>query len=128
MFRKFKITKEISLIIFIFLFGFLVRLWSVLPANTIIGYDQARDLWSATTIFRDFDIHIVGPTAGNNLNLHHGVAFWYYMIIPLIVFHGNPVGVVIWNSVFSAGVVIVLYFLGKDLFKSKKVGVIAAIV
>ncbi len=128
MFKKFKVKKEISLVIFIFVFGFLVRLWSVLPANTIIGYDQARDLWSATTIFRDFDIHIVGPTAGNNPNLHHGVAFWYYMIIPLIIFSGNPVGVVIWNSVFNAGVVVVLYFLGKDLFKSRKAGVIAAIV
>ena len=120
--------KEFWVILFIFLFGFLIRILFVIPANTIIGFDQARDLFSATTIFRDHHIAIIGPTAGNNLNLHHGVLFWYYMVVPLIIGKGNPIGVVIWNSFFNALAVVVLYFLGREVFKSKRVGVIAALV
>src|SRR5579864_1981997 len=101
-----------KIIILIFLAGFVLRIISIFPANTIIGFDQARDLWSATTIFRDHHIAVIGPTAGNNPNLHHGVAFWYYMVVPLILSRGNPIGVAIWNSFFNALSIIILYFLG----------------
>src|SRR5258708_36974873 len=97
-----KIKREYWLIFSIFLFGFLLRVLSVLPANTIICFDQARDLFTATTIFRDHHLRIIGPTAGNNPNLHHGVLFWYYLIPPLVIFRGNPIGAVIWNSLFNA--------------------------
>src|SRR5260221_990357 len=116
------------LIILIFVFGFVVTILSILSVNTIIGFDQARDLFEATKIFRDHHLAIIGPTAGNNPYLHHGVAFWYYMVPGLIAFHGNPIGVVIWNSFFNALTIVVLYFFGKELFKSKKVGLIAAII
>ncbi len=117
-----------KIIFIIFILGFIVRVLSVLPANTIIGFDQARDLFAATTIFRDRNMAFIGPIAGNNPNLHHGVLFWYYLIIPLVAARGNPIGAVIWNSFFNALTIIILYLLGKDLFKSKKVGIIAAIV
>ncbi len=120
--------REYLLVLIIFLAGFLIRIFSVLPYNTIVGFDQARDLFSATEIFRDHNIAIIGPTAGNNPNLHHGVAYWYYMILPLIITKGNPVGVVVWNSFFNALTIAILYFFAKDLFKSKKIGVIAAVV
>ncbi len=117
-----------KIIFIIFLAGFLIRIFSIIPSNTIIGFDQARDLFTATTIFRDHHLAIIGPTAGNNPNLHHGVLFWYYIIPGLVIFHGNPIGATIWNSFFNCLAIFVIYLLGKDLFKSKKVGVIAAIV
>ncbi len=117
-----------KIVFLVFLFGFVIRILSTFPANTIIGFDQARDLFTATTIFRDHNLAFIGPTAGNNPNLHHGVLFWYYMIIPLIVSNGNPIGVVIWNSFFNALTAVVLYFFAKSLFKSKRVGIIAATV
>src|SRR6185436_15856124 len=83
--------------------------------------------WDATKIFQDHDLRIIGPTAGNNPNLHHGVLFLYYLIPPLIAFRGNPMGVVFWNSFFNAATSVVLYFLARDIFKSKRAGVIAAI-
>jgi hypothetical protein len=119
--------KEYLIVFLIFLFGFIIRILSVYPANTEIGFDQARDLFTATTIFRDHHLAIIGPTAGNNPNLHHGVAFWYYIVIPLIAARGNPTGVLIWNSFFNALVIVVLFFLGRDLFKSNRGGIIAAI-
>lgn len=115
-----------KIIFLVFIFGFLVRVISILPANTIIGFDQARDLFNATTIFRDHHFAIIGPTAGNNSNLHHGILFTYYLVFPLIIFKGNPIGAAIFNSFFNALSVITLYFLARDLFKSKTVAFVAA--
>src|SRR5258708_7511740 len=120
--------KEFLVVFVIFIFGFLIRAISVLPANTVIGFDQSRDLFEATKIFRDHNLAFIGPTAGNNPNLHHWIAYWYYLIIPLVVTHGNPIGAVIWNCFFNALTVIVVYFFGRDLFKSKKIGFISAII
>lgn len=122
-----KITKKYLMVFGIFIFGFVVRLLSVLPYNTIIGFDQARDLFSATTIFRDHNLAIIGPTAGNNPNLHHGILFIYYLIPGLVLFNGNPIGAVIFNSFFNSLSVFVIYLLGKEMF-NRKVGLIAAII
>lgn len=117
-----------KILILIFLIALALRLFSVLPLNTVIGFDQARDLWDSTTIFRDHDIRIIGPTAGNNPNLHHGVAWLYYVIPPLIVFHGNPIGVAIWNGFFSALLVFVLFLFARSLFDSKKSALISSLI
>lgn len=112
-------------ILIIFSLAFIVRFLSVWPANTIIGFDQARDLFDSLKIIQG-DLRIIGPVAGNNPNLHHGVAWLYFMIPPLIVSH-NPISVVIWNSLFNAGVAVIVFFLAKDLFQSKGTGYISAI-
>ena len=112
-------------ILAIFLFAFLVRFLSVWPANTIIGFDQARDLFDSAKILQG-DLRIIGPTAGNNPNLHHGVAWLYFMAVPLIFSH-NPIYVVLWNCLFNAFSVIIIFLLARDLFRSNKVGVIAGI-
>lgn len=118
--------KEYLFLALIFVFGFLIRLLSVWPSNTIIGFDQARDLFDSLKIIQGH-LRIIGPTAGNNPNLHHGVAWLYFMIPPLLL-SKNPIYVVLWNSLFNGAAAIVLYFIAKSLFKSRKMGYIAAIV
>ena len=113
-------------ILAIFVFAFLIRFLSVWPANTIIGFDQARDLFDSAKILQG-DLRIIGPTAGNNPNLHHGVLWLYFMAVPLIFSH-NPIYVVLWNSLFNAFSVVIIYLLAKDLFRSNKVGIIAGII
>ncbi|MFC1625514.1 glycosyltransferase family 39 protein, partial [Patescibacteria group bacterium] len=46
---------------------------------------------------------------------------------PLVIFNGNPAAVAVWNSIFNAGAAVVLFFFAKDLFKSKRAGIIAVI-
>lgn len=116
-----------KVIFLIFLGGLLLRIISVLPYNTVIGFDQVRDFWQATSIFRDHHLRIIGPTAGNNPDLHHGVAFWYYIIPPLILTGGNPIAIAVWNSIFNAFVIVVMYLLARDMFKSRRAGLVAAI-
>ena len=81
--------KKFFPIILIFILGLTIRFLSPYPANTIIEFDQARDLFDAKKIILG-DIRTVGPTAENNANLHHGVAFLYYIIPPMILAKSNP--------------------------------------
>lgn len=118
--------KEYLFLILIFLFGFLIRFLSVWPANTIIGFDQARDLFDSLKIIQG-DLRIIGPTAGNNPNLHHGVVWLYFMIPPLLL-NKNPIFVVLWNSIFNAAAGVVLYFVAKSFFKDKKAAYVSAII
>ncbi len=112
-------------ILVIFLLAFAVRFLSVWPSNTIIGFDQARDLFDSAKILQG-DLRIIGPTAGNNPNLHHGVLWLYFMTVPLLFSH-NPIYVVLWNSLFNAFSAVIIFLLAKDLFNSKKVGAVAGI-
>jgi hypothetical protein len=115
--------NTLVILVLIFLFAFIVRFLSVWPANTILGFDQARDLFDSAKILQG-DLRIIGPTAGNNPNLHHGILWLYFIAIPLIFSH-NPIYTVLWNSLFNAFSVIVIFLLAKDLFNSKKAGIIA---
>lgn len=110
----------------IFLFGMAIRIWSIWPGNTIVGFDQARDFFAAKEILNG-DIKIIGPTAGNNPNLHHGVLYWYFLIPPLLI-GGNPALIAIWNSFFNAAAAIVLFLIAETLFKNRRVGYIAALI
>jgi len=112
------------MIFLVFLLGILIRFLSIYSSNIIIGFDQARDLFDAFKIIQG-DLRIIGPTAGNNVNLHHGVAFLYTLIPPLFLGH-NPLFPSLWLAFINALSIIVLYFFAKDIFKSKRAGLIAA--
>ncbi len=114
-------------LIVLFVCGFLLRLIATYPSNIIIGFDQVRDLFSAQTIYRDFDLKIIGPTAGNNPDLHHGVLFLYYLVPPLILFQGNPWGVIVWTSIFNALSAIGIYYLTYKLFNKKVIALVASV-
>lgn len=112
-------------LVLIFIFAFAIRFLAVWPANTIIGFDQARDLFDSVKIING-DLRIIGPTAGNNPSLHHGIAFLYFLIPPLFLSQ-NPITAVVWNSLFNAASCFILFFLAKSLFKNTKAGIVAAI-
>jgi hypothetical protein len=121
------ITKPSSiLLVLIFLFGLFLRLESVLPFQTIIGFDQARDLFAAREIING-DLKIIGPTAGNNPNLHHGVVFLYYLAIPLFLFGSSPMSAVLFNVFVNSLIVFVLYFFARSLFSNKTASMVAAV-
>lgn len=123
-----KIDNTFKILITIFLIGFMLRVFSVYPANIVIGFDQVRDLFQSIIIFKDQDLKIIGPTAGNNPNLHHGIAFIYFLLPPLILFGPNPLWVVVWNSLFNAATTIVLYWINFLLFKKTLPSFLAAFI
>lgn len=115
-------------LILLFVLALTVRIYSFFPSNVILGYDQIRDLFTAKSIWYEKDIKIIGPTAGNNLNLHHGVAFLYYVLPPIVLFKSNPFWISVWNSVFNSLSVVVIYFFAKSLFKNKIAAFVSAFI
>lgn len=115
-------------IFWIFIFGLFIRFFSIYPYNTIVGFDQARDLFASKTILTQGDIKIIGPTAGNNPDLHHGVLYLYYILPGIVLSGGNPAGVAIWNSLFNAFGSVIIYYLAFALFKNKKTALISSFI
>ena len=73
------------------------------------------------------DIKIIGPTAGNNTDLHHGILFLYYILPPLTLFNGSAIAAIVWNLFFNALAAVVLFFFAKSLFKNFWSGIVSAI-
>jgi hypothetical protein len=114
-------------IILVTILGMLLRVVPILKGNVILGFDQFRDLATARQIIEQFDIKFVGPTAGNNPFLHHGVAFWYYIVPPLLV-SKDPTYVALWNAAINMFAVLVLYGFAKSLWKEKTTAVFVALI
>lgn len=110
----------------IFVLALAIRIISVWPNNFIFGFDQARDFFNAAKIWQGH-LAIIGPTAGNNPNLHHGVAWVYFIALPILLGQGNPMWVVIWNFLFNALSTVVIYFLAKSMF-GKKAAIISGLI
>lgn len=115
-----------KLVVAIFIFAFLLRVFTIYPYNTIIGFDQARDLFVAKTIVVDHDLKIIGPTAGNNDALHHGVLYWYYLVPGYVLSSGNPAGIAMWNAFFNSFTVVVAYLFVKNITQNNFAGIVAA--
>lgn len=125
--KKINLNFDLIFIIVVFTLGFFIRFLSIYPDNIIIGFDQARDLFLAQSIYQNADLKIIGPTAGNNPNLHHGVLYIYYLLPPLILFNGNPIAAALWNSIFNAFLSVILFFFALSLFRNKLTAITAAI-
>ncbi|MBX4205920.1 glycosyltransferase family 39 protein, partial [Candidatus Microgenomates bacterium] len=116
------------LLILIFALAIIFRIYNIYPNNVIIGFDQARDLFISQSIYKSFDLKIIGPTAGNNTDLHHGIAWIYFMLPPLMLFNGNPFWVSVWNSLINAAGVFIIFFFVKSLFKNEKTAFVSAFI
>lgn len=118
--------KNISwILIALFLFAFIVRVF-YLPQNALtFGYDQARDHLQAQAIITG-DVKIQGPSASTP-GLHHGVFWFYYLVPPTLVSGGNPIVSAYWNALFNAAVIFIVYSITKLFVKSNKAALIASI-
>src|SRR3990167_3204915 len=59
-------------------------------------YDQGRDFLKAAEIVLDKNITFIGPTTGIQ-GLFHGAWYYYLLIIPFLIFRGEPIGFYYFN-------------------------------
>ena len=114
-------------IFYIFLSAVLIRLFFLKDENVFFYFDQARDAAISQSIILDKDIKIQGPSvSGTGDSVYHGVLF-YYLLAPLYVISGgNPLFVAVVLSMIASLSVFIVYLLGKEVFSSKKVALLAA--
>ncbi|MBP7118684.1 hypothetical protein KBA63_01235 [Candidatus Woesebacteria bacterium] len=116
-----------KIIFLCFILALVIRIYSVFPYNTIIGFDQARDLFDSYTMVQTHHPRIIGPTAGNNPNLHHGIAFIYYLAVPIAFFGPNPMNAVYMNIFIQCTLVFILAYFSWELFHKKETTIVASL-
>ncbi len=125
-----KLLEEIKShpVIYVLLLLVLIGATYVRVANTkeILGfyYDQGRDALVIWSFLHKGDLFLVGPTTGIEGILRGP---WYYLLIlPFYFFGGgNPVWPANFLALTTVAAIIVLYFLGKEIF-DRPTGLIAA--
>lgn len=115
------------ILVLCFILALVVRIYSVFPYNTIIGFDQARDFFDAYTMVQTHHPRIIGPTAGNNPNLHHGIAFIYYLAVPIALIGPNPMNAVYFNILIQSSLVFILSYFSWELFKNRSASITTAV-
>ncbi|PIR13868.1 hypothetical protein COV49_00785 [Candidatus Falkowbacteria bacterium CG11_big_fil_rev_8_21_14_0_20_39_10] len=90
---KIKLYQTILVILGLFiliLFAY-SRLKSIVYNAVPYTYDQGRDFYKAAEIIVHNDLTFIGPTTGID-GIFHGAWWYYYLIIPFMLFGGNPIG------------------------------------
>src|SRR3989344_9237476 len=94
-----------------------------------VGYtfDQGRDFLKAAEIIRDRNITFIGPTTGIQ-GLFHGAWYYYLLIIPFLIFQGNPIGFYYFNFLIQFVSFSFFYFFLKKFFGQKIALIIAYLI
>lgn len=115
--------KNNPLLIGIFILALFIR-FLYFPDNIYFGFDQARDAYAALDLVHG-NIQIVGPTTSYK-GLNHGVLYYYLLAPAYFLSGGSPVFISFVLRVINALGVFLIFYLGKTLFNSKNIGLIAA--
>lgn len=111
----------------IFILGVALRILSFYPSNIIFDYDQVEDLFHTRKILMG-DLTIIGRPVYGLPNLHHGVFFYYYNLLPFILFQWNPQLIALWHSVLNSALSFLIFFFARSLFKSTTAGFISVFI
>jgi len=120
-----KYCKPILLVIFIIA---LFLRWLYLPEKAIsFAFDQARDAFLVQEIING-DLKILGPSVSGIPGLYHGVFYYYVILIPYLIGHGNPVYVAYFLSFISSLLIFVVFYLTYLLTKKYIPAIVASLV
>lgn len=122
------LKKEKQLILLLIVLSFLFRWYLVRDNHFEFYYYQARDADVSRSILEESDLKIQGPaTSGTNDKIYNGVLY-YYLIGPIYtLFKGNPLAPTLFLSFLSSLAVMPIYLIGKEIFKSRNVGIGASL-
>lgn len=91
-----------------------VRIPSILSHSVAYTYDQGRDFMAGANIILTHHVPFIGPTTGIN-GLFHGSWWYYYLVLPFLIFKGLPIGFYYANLfIHLICLVVVLWFLSKQ--------------
>ncbi len=95
-----------------------MRLKSVLYDAVPYTYDQGRDFYKAAEMVVNHDLTFIGPTTGID-GIFHGAWWYYYLVIPFIVFGGSPIGFFYANTfIHLLSLIFLAFILSKYFNKS----------
>ena len=108
----------------ILVFGFVVRVININNHGLVFGYDEVEDLIHVRRIAQNNDLVVIGKAIYGNPDIRHGVLSYYLMVPGFLLSHQNPVGVALWNGLFSLFTGVVLFFISWSIFKNFRLSLI----
>ncbi|MFH0749602.1 MAG: glycosyltransferase family 39 protein [Candidatus Gottesmanbacteria bacterium] len=100
--------------------------WHLLPSHLFFGPEQGRDMLVIRDIVVNHKLTLIGSKTDIS-GIFHGPIFYYLSAIPFAVTKGNPLAVSFFMILIQSIGVLFMYLLGRDITKSKRVGLIAAV-
>ena len=101
-----------------------IRLYGV-GDGIIFGYDQARDAYRVTDFIKNGNLMLLGPET-DIPGVHHGVGFYYLLVLPYAISQ-SPVVATVFFVVLHSAFVLFLYASIIEVFHSKTIAVITAL-
>ena len=112
-----EVFRKNKKVLLIFIFALIVR-FIYLEDSVYFGYDEARDAYISQSIYKDFDIKLIGPPA-NYPGLNHGPLHWYVNGIFYLLGNGSPYFASVFYRILNASGVFLIYVVAKKLFDEK---------
>ncbi len=109
----------------LFVFAVCIR-WYHLDRDLFFGFEQGRDAQIVKNIYEHHDFKLVGPKT-DIAGIFHGAYYYYILIIPSLLSHGNPLALSFFLVLISSTVPLIMYFFGRDVFHSEKWAIIIAL-
>lgn len=109
-------------IVFIFSIGFAI--FGLLKQLTF-GFDQARDAYEAFAIWHNHDFKVLGPSSDLQ-GVHHGVLWYYLLVLPYAIGFGNPEVVAVIFFVLSFLTVPLCAYLTYKFFRNFHLALLAS--
>jgi len=109
----------------LFLFSLVLR-WTHLDQNLFFGFEQGRDATIIQNIVQHHEFKLVGPQT-DIVGVFHGAYYYYLMVIPWALSHGDPLALSFFLVLLSSFVPIIAYFFGKAVFQDKKWAMLLAL-
>lgn len=97
-----------------FVFSIIFAVFGLLNQLTF-GFDQARDAYEAFAIWNNHDYKILGPSS-DLPGVHHGVLWYYLLVLPYAIGSGNPEVVAVVFFIFSFFTIPLCAYLTYKLF------------
>lgn len=127
--KFYRLFSKRNLIFFLFflilVFGFAARAISINNHGLVFGYDEVEDLTHVKQIVQNHDLVVIGKAIYGNPNIRHGVLSYYLMVPGFLLFHQNPVGVALWDGIFSLLTGLVVFLIARSVFKNFRLSLIS---
>ncbi len=117
----------IKQIIFLIILAVVIRSLFIFSGAISFHYDMSRDAFEAQQIWKDKNLKIIGPPTTSD-GLFSGVFYYYLLAMPYGVSSGDPTVAAAFLAVLNSLAIIPLFFLAKDLFKSKSWAFLAGLI
>ena len=109
--------------VFVFSVGFGIY---GLSKHLVFGFDQARDAYETYAIWHNHDFKILGPSSDLQ-GVHHGVLWYYLLVLPYAAAFGNPIIVAVIFFIFSFLTIPLCGFVTYKLFRNFHIALLASV-